>query len=204
MAETKKNNTKKNTNTKKNNNVKKNNKKPVEKVKEVKKDTEQKVVKETKKEPGFVKTHLTDIILIAVAVIVVVVGIIAVAKSSSKADQEYLKELNYNQYVEKQESGETFALVVESATCSHCQNFMPVVKKFANANEINIYYIDLNELSQDEYTKFTSSNTFFEENKEWGTPTTIILTGKTASDSLVGETTEAALKEFFQKNELMG
>ena len=70
MAETKKNNTKKNTNTKKNNNVKKNNKKPVEKVKEVKKVTEQKVVKEAKKEHGFVKEHLTDLILIAVAVIV--------------------------------------------------------------------------------------------------------------------------------------
>ena len=204
MAETKKNNTKKNTNTKKKNNVKKNNKKPVEKVKEVKKVTEQKVVKEIKKEPGFVKEHLTDIILVAVAVIVVVVGIIAVSKSSAKEDLGYLVELDYNKYTEMQESGETFPVVIESATCSHCQNFMPVVKKVANKNETYIYYIDLNQLSEDEYNSLLESNTFFEENEDWGTPTTLVLTGKDASDSLVGETSAADLEAFLEKNELMG
>ena len=216
MAETKKNNSKKNTNTKKNNtiknnNVKKNNDKVTKEVKvakevkEVKKDTKERVEEKVQKEqPGFVKSHLTDLILIAAAVVVVVIGIVAVSKNSASEDAGYLKELSYKQYTEMQNSGEKFVLVVESATCVHCQNFMPVLKKFANKNKVNIYYIDLNELSQDDYTNFTSSNTFFKENKEWGTPTTIVITGTEVSDSLVGETDENTLKEFMQKNELMG
>ena len=208
MAETKKNNAKKNTNTnnnniKKNNNVKRDNEKVIKEVKEVKKVTEEKVVKESKKEAGFVKTHLTDIILIAAAVVIVIVGIVAVSKNGSNKE-EYLVELNYKQYVEMQESNEKFPFIIESATCSHCQNFMPVVKKFANKNEVTIYYIDLNKLSQEDYESFVASNTFFEENENWGTPTTIILTGREVSDSLVGETDENTFKEFLQKNELMG
>lgn len=205
MAETKKNaNSKKKPNAKKNNNVKKDNKKAVEKVKEVKKVTEKKVEEKVKKEPGFIKTHLTDIILIAVAVIVVIVGIIAVSKNSADEEKGYLVELNYKQYTEKQESGETFPVVIESATCGHCQNFMPVVKRVANKNEVYVYYIDLDKLSQDEYTGLVASNNFFEKNEDWGTPSTIVLTGKDASDSLIGETDESTLKEFLQKNKLMG
>lgn len=213
MAETKKKTNskksttvKKSTDNKKSTNVKKETKKVVESKAE-KNKTEEVVVEknETKKNDSFFKKHLVDIILIVAAVVVVIIGIFAASKGdSSSKDEGYLVELNYDQYVDMQNSGEKFAFIVESATCVHCQNFMPVAKKVANENEVYVYYIDLNNLSEEEYTNFTTSNSFFEENEEWGTPTTLVLTGRDVSDSLVGETTEDAFIEFLTNNELMG
>lgn len=213
MAETKKNTnskknngTKKSTNTKsKNTTVKKDTKKVNDTVKESKKVTEKVVVEEkkkVKKEDSFIMKHLTDIMLVAAAVIVVIIGAVALGNKGNSVE-DYLVKLNYNQYVDMQNSGEAFAFIVESATCVHCQNFMPVVKKFANNNEVYVYYIDLNELSEEDYTAFLQSNTFFEENENWGTPTTLIINGHEVSDSLVGETTEDKFKEFLVKNGIM-
>jgi len=212
MAETKKNtnskknnSTKKSTNTKgKNTTVKKNTNKVNDTVKESKKVTEKVVVEEkknVKNEDSFARKHFTDIMLVAAAVIVVIIGVVALGNKGSS--ENYLVKLSYNQYVDMQESGEPFAFIVESATCVHCQNFMPIVKKFVNKNEVYVYYIDLNELSEEDYTAFLQSNTFFEENEKWGTPTTLIVTGHEVSDTLVGETTEDKFKEFLVNNGIM-
>jgi predicted bacteriocin transport accessory protein len=165
---------------------------------------EEKVLEEKKttEEIPFVKKHLTDILLIGGALILIIIGIISFSKENNS--ENYLIELTYDQYVDMMESGERFAFIVESATCSHCQNFMPIVKKFVNKNEVYVYYIDLTTLSEDDYALLLESNSFFIDNADdWGTPTTIILEGSTAINSLVGETTEDEFETFLIDNEIM-
>ena len=150
---------------------------------------------------SFVKKHLSDIILVAVACILVIVGIFAFGSSETSNN---LVELNYSEYTDLLDSGEPLVFIVERATCSHCANYMPIVKKFANNNDVIIYYIDTDTLSDDEFTGLQSSNSYFIENsEEWGTPTTMLIEGSEVIDTIVGETDEAGLKDFLQRNGIL-
>ena len=152
----------------------------------------------------------TDIALIVVVVLVIIVGIFAFGKNT-EAKIEYelplslegnsgLSEITYTEYKEKMESEKPFIVIIERTTCSHCINYMPVAEQFASDYNIPIYYINTDNLSQDEFTSLQKSNTFFKKKKDnWGTPTTIILIGNQAIDYLEGETDEDGLNSFLSE-----
>ena len=152
----------------------------------------------------------TDIALIVVVVLVIIVGIFAFGKNT-EAKIEYelpltlegnsgLSEITYTEYKEKMESEKPFIVIIERTTCSQCINYMPVAEQFASDYNIPIYYINTDNLSQDEFTSLQKSNTFFKKKKDnWGTPTTIILIGNQAIDYLEGETDEDGLNSFLSE-----
>ena len=152
----------------------------------------------------------TDIALIVVVVLVIIVGIFAFGKNT-EAKIEYelpltlegdsgLSEITYKEYKEKMESEKPFIVIIERTTCSHCINYMPVAEQFASDYNIPMYYINTDNLSQDEFTSLQKSNTFFKKKKDnWGTPTTIILVGNQAIDYLEGETDEDGLNSFLSE-----
>lgn len=70
--------------------------------------------------------------------------------------------------MEKVNNKENFILCVSATYCSHCQDYKPKLKKVANDYNILIYYIDIDELNEDEYDKFKKEFSF-----DGGTPTTI-------------------------------
>ena len=152
----------------------------------------------------------TDIALIIVVVLVIIVGIFAFGKNT-EAKIEYelpltlegesgLSEITYKEYKEKMESEKPFIVIIERTTCSHCINYMPVAEQFASDYNIPMYYINTDNLSQDEFTSLQKSNTFFKKKKDnWGTPTTIILIGNQAIDYLEGETDEDGLNSFLSE-----
>lgn len=141
----------------------------------------------------------SDILLIVVLLVVVVLGCFLM--KGDKVGNGGIYELSYSQYLEKIEDGDKFVLVVESSTCAHCINYMPVVKKYARSKNIKVYYIDTNTLKSDEWSKFEETNSFFVEKKEegWGTPTTLFLDGDNAVDYVVGETTTEVLESYYNK-----
>ena len=142
----------------------------------------------------------TDIALILGVVIVLALGFIVMKGNKNSDNKEYLTKLSYLEYQEKIDNGDKFMFIVERTTCSHCQNFMPVAKKFAKKYKIKVFYIDTDEMSEEDWSKFETSNTFFEEHKdEWGTPTTIILEGNKSLEYIEGETDESSLKELYDK-----
>lgn len=155
------------------------------------------------------KSHLKDIILVIGLIIVVIIGCFTL--KGEKEEVTYtlpleltgdagLHELSYTEYKEKVDNNESFVFIIESASCSHCQNFMPVAEEFANSNNLPIYYIDTTTLESDEWNSFEKSNTFFKKsNGDWGTPTTIVLAGKYAVDYIVGETDADSLLELYEK-----
>ena len=152
----------------------------------------------------------TDIALIVVVVLVIIVGIFAFGKNT-EAKIEYelpltlegdsgLSEITYTEYKEKMESEKPLIVIIERTTCSHCINYMPVAEQFASDYNIPMYYINTDNLSQDEFTSLQKSNTFFKKKKDnWGTPTTIILVGNQAIDYLEGETDKDGLNSFLSE-----
>ena len=155
------------------------------------------------------KIKKTDIALIAGVVLVIVVGFFAMKGTKAQPTYELpltlsgeagMHKLSYTEYQEKIDNKDNFIVIVSSATCSHCQNFMPVAEDFANDEGLPLYYIDTNDFTSDEWTNLEKSNTFFEENSgNWGTPTTLVLAGKESVDSVVGESDSDALLDLYEK-----
>ncbi len=151
----------------------------------------------------------TDIALILGVIIVVIIGCFAMKGTKAKptyklpltiTGEKGLHKLKYSEYQEKVDKKESFVIIIERTSCSHCQNFMPVAEKFANDNNLPMYYIDTDEMSEDDWSKLPKSNTFFKEKGEnWGTPTTIVLAGKDSVDYIEGETTEESLLDLYKK-----
>ncbi len=60
-------------------------------------------------------------------------------------------EINYEEYKQKIENKEDFALYIGSTNCSHCQDFKPTLEKVINDYDLEIFYVDLSKLDQEQY-----------------------------------------------------
>lgn len=152
----------------------------------------------------------TDIALIIGVALIIIIGVFAFGKSEAK-EIEYelplvlsgeagLQELTYSEYKEKINSQEPFIFIVERTTCSHCQTYMPIAEQFAKDYSIPMYYINTDNITQDEFTSLQKSNTFFKKKgNNWGTPTTMILVGSESLDALEGSTDEDGIYEFLEE-----
>lgn len=152
-----------------------------------------------------------DIALIVGVLLIIVVGVLSLGKNETKKI-EYelplvlngdagLQEITYKEYEEKIDSLEPFVFIVERTNCTFCQQFMPVVEKFATDYNIPIYYINTDNISSDEFALLLKSNTFFKKNRDdWGTPTTMILIGNEAIDVLEGAREADVLYDFLEKS----
>ncbi len=151
----------------------------------------------------------SDIALIVGLVVIVILGCFVMG--GKKAEPNYtlpltlsgeagLQELSYAEYQQKIDNNESFVVVIERATCSHCVSFMPVAEEFAKDNELPMYYVDTDTFTDEEWSTFESTNTYLEKNSgNWGTPTTIVLAGNEAVDTLIGERTADELLELYNK-----
>ena len=157
-----------------------------------------------------------DLILILGLVLVLVLGFFVMSDKNAGPSYELplvlsgdagLQELTYKEYKKKIDNDESFVLIIESATCSHCQAFMPKAKVFAEKNNLPMYYVDMNTFDhEEEWPKFEKTNSYLKKaNGNWGTPTTLVLAGYDAVDFIegAGATDEDLLnlyKKYFDMN----
>lgn len=76
-------------------------------------------------------------------------------------------EISYSEFNKLKEENKTFPLVIGSATCSACAMYKPVMEQFISNYQVEVYYIDLSKLSDEDYSKLKAEITFD------GTPTTV-------------------------------
>lgn len=105
-----------------------------------------------------------------------------------------LIEVSYDDLATKIENKDSFVLYVGSASCSHCANFKPILEKVINKYGIEVYYIDMADLSESKY------NAVMRKIDGQGTPTTVYIEkGKTkTSPRIEGERDEETIIEFFK------
>lgn len=107
--------------------------------------------------------------------------------------------INYDDYKCLYDRGKIFILVVAQTTCSHCINFEPVINEYAGEKNIPVYVINVDELSEDEFTEFTGSLSYFAENEQWGTPLTLAIKDKKVVAKLNGEVDATAIDSFVKE-----
>lgn len=78
-------------------------------------------------------------------------------------------EISYNEYIDMLDRKETFPLVIGSSTCSACSVFKVTMEGFIKKYQVEVFYIDISKLSEDDLNKLKSDVTFT------STPTTIFI-----------------------------
>ncbi len=116
-------------------------------------------------------------------------------------DKEYenLGELDYDGYNCLYESGEPFAVILAQTTCSYCVSYKPIIDEYVAKNNLPIYIIEIDQLSDDERNALLSSLSYFKDNESWGTPLTLGIKNKEVVSEISGYTDdEGNLDNFFK------
>lgn len=201
--------------------AKKVNNKKVEAKKDVKKEVSKiEVPKFEKKEKEKVhektssksKFSLTakqkDIILIALVVVLLIVAAIVTGNKDSKVDIELpvalegdagFNEITYSNYLEKIDSNEPFLVVIVKDGCGYCEMYEPILKEVADEYNLPINYINLTNLSEEDYNDLAQSNAYLKKN-QWGTPTTLFMLGDSVIDSIGGYVDKDKFVDFVKEN----
>ena len=66
----------------------------------------------------------------------------------------YLKRISYDEYRELIDNKETFILEVMKNSCTHCSKLKPKLEEISKEYELEIKYIDLDKLSDEDKEKF--------------------------------------------------
>lgn len=107
-----------------------------------------------------------------------------------ESDEEYknLGVVDYEQYNCLYESGEPFALILAQTTCGYCTQFKPIIDEYAGKNNVPVYIIQINELSEEDRNALIASLSYFKDNENWGTPLTLGIENKEVKAEINGYT----------------
>jgi len=216
----KKNNQKKVDTSKKVNEVKNNNKEskkvnPKEEVKVEKiekEETVQKVEETVKVKKEKKKFELTskqrDIILVLLVVVVLIIALVLTGEKKPELNIELpialageagFTEITYSEYEEKLNTEAPFVVVIVRDGCDWCNEYKPIMTEVADEYSLPIYYINLSNLTSEESSALSTSNSYLKK-EQWGTPTTLFLYGDTVVDSIGGYVDKETFVEFATEN----
>lgn len=178
------------------------------KVEEITPNVQEKVVKE--KKSFSLTSKQKDLILILLVVVLLIVALFVTMKKEPELDIELpialqgeagFTEITYSEYEEKMNTEAPFLVVVVRDGCGYCEMYEPILEEVAGEYKIPIYYINMSNLSSEEYTALGTSNSYFKKNQgKWGTPTTLFMYGKSVIDSISGYVEKDEFVDFVKEN----
>ena len=178
------------------------------KVEEITPNVQEKVVKE--KKSFSLTSKQKDLILILLVVVLLIVALFVTMKKEPELDIELpialqgeagFTEITYSEYEEKMNTEAPFLVVVVRDGCGYCEMYEPILEEVAGEYKIPIYYINMSNLSSEEYTALGTSNSYFKKNQgKWGTPTTLFMYGKSVIDSISEYVEKDEFVDFVKEN----
>lgn len=172
-----------------------------------------------KKAQDLVKKALgiTSIVLLVALVIGASVGVSHMDKTKSNnkttttessldSSQTALEQAGFNkvsidEYLNLIKSSDKQIILIARPTCGYCEKFTPILKQAMEDMNLTINYVNTDNFSSDDWSKFQNSFDYLASN-EWGTPLTLIVQNGEIVDKNNGYVELDAIKEFFTKNGL--
>ncbi len=116
--------------------------------------------------------------------------------------EEPIKEMSSNmeEWLADTASDEYVVTVIAQTTCSHCINFKPVMQKANNEYEFKLYWLEADELTNNDYNTLTGT---YDLDEYSGTPYTFITKNGEVLDHLSGERDYDTLIEFLEENNVI-
>lgn len=127
--------------------------------------------------------------------------IVANAQSESDAvsddEKKDFTEINVDTYLEYYAGSENKLVLVARPTCSYCQIAEPIIQNLAYKYDIEIYYLNTDDFSDDDSSNFVASDDTFSEG--FGTPMLLLVSNNEIVDMIDGLTDTAHYTAFFQQ-----
>jgi len=98
-------------------------------------------------------------------------------------------------------SGNTVLTVIGASFCNHCQEYKPVIKKIAKKNNIDLYFFEIDMLSESDQDKLT--NSFKLDGYDGSVPYTFIMKNGTFVAQNTGYQYESLITTFLFENGLI-
>ena len=99
--------------------------------------------------------------------------------------------------MEKIQNKDSFVLLMSQTTCSHCKDFKPKLARISKEYKVNIYYIEIDLLTDEQNTELKSYFNFS------GTPTTVFVKDgeeKSAATRINGDVSEEKIISKLKSN----
>ena len=81
-------------------------------------------------------------------------ALLAVLMLAGCGNNKSYTEISYDDVLQKMEDKETFVLYIGSSECSACVQFKPVLERVIREYDLDVLYIDMAKLSDEQYNKF--------------------------------------------------
>ena len=106
---------------------------------------------------------------IIIILFILIIGVLILNKKETSSKGQLLK-TNYKEIKEKTENKDNFTLIVSRSNCSHCISYKPKIQSIAKEYNINIYYIDFDNETEENIEKL-----FKEFDLDGSTPITLFI-----------------------------
>lgn len=88
----------------------------------------------------------------------------------NKVEKKSYIEINYEEYVSKMKNQDSYILYIGSAKCTHCREFVPILKDVITDYNLEVYYIDAAKMTLEQVA------IVWDETSIGGTPTIVFVT----------------------------
>ncbi len=133
----------------------------------------------------------------AIIIVAILIFILAGLIFSGVLENKYLKEIKYDEVINKIDNKESFVLLLSQTTCSHCMEYKPKLAKVAKKYKVLVYYLETDLLDEETYNDLKKHFSFT------GTPTTVFVKDgeeKTAATRINGEVSVDKIISKFKSN----
>ena len=113
-------------------------------------------------------------------------------------EKKEFTQINVDKYLEYYAGEENKIILVARPTCHYCQIAEPILQNISFKYNIEINYLNTDEFSDDDQTKFINSDDTFKDG--FGTPFLLIVSNNKIVSSVNGLTDEAHYISFFKTN----
>ena len=108
--------------------------------------------------------------LIRFSLLIFTVVIVLSGCFNKNASSGYIKEISFDEFMEKVENKESFPVYIGNEGCSFCVAYKPTLESVAKDYNITIYHVDNSKLTEDEAIEFSKYINYS------GTPTVAFIT----------------------------
>lgn len=118
-----------------------------------------------------------------------------------EATDANLNKIDYEKYDELINSDEKEIIVIAQTGCTYCESAKPVLNSMAEKYDLEINWLNITDLSEEEQANITNSLDIFSE--DFGTPLMMIVKNKEVVDSITGYENQEQYETFFKENDFI-
>ena len=146
-------------------------------------------------------------ILIIIGIVFLIGSLIIMFTGSDKSDN-YIKEINYSEYLDVIKKDEYSIILLTSPTCSHCVNYKPFVNYVAKEHNLNVYNINLTNIKYEEYIELhdkykATKDQYSDDTPIIPTPATVIVRNNQEVASVLGDIGYNGLTQLLKNNNII-